>query len=196
VCTKLAEYLPRPVVKFENGQYAFDDLENSIGIVGNFYGNFGIYVRAYTYILTMGCDGLKEASQIAVLNANYLQHQLKKTYKLPLDTICKHEFVLSGLMDQSTGVTALDVAKALLDYGFHSPTIYFPLIVDQAIMIEPTESESLETMNVFVNAMNEIAELAITNPEYIKTAPHTTIVRRLDEATAARNPILRWRKNQ
>jgi glycine dehydrogenase subunit 2 len=195
VCQKLAEYLPAPLIKEENGIYSFDyEIKHSIGRVGNFYGNFGILVRAYTYILTMGYDGLKEASQVAVLNANYLQNKLKEHYKLPIDKICKHEFVLSGLIDKSTGVTALDVAKALLDYGFHSPTIYFPLIVDQAIMIEPTESESLETLNHFIDVMIEIAELAKTEPEKIKTAPHTTIVRRLDEATAARNPILRWSK--
>jgi glycine dehydrogenase subunit 2 len=195
VSQRLAEYLPAPLIKEENGHYAFDyGIKHSIGRIGNFYGNFGILVRAYTYILTMGYDGLKEASQVAVLNANYLQNKLKGHYKLPIDKICKHEFVLSGLMDKSTGVTALDVAKALLDYGFHSPTIYFPLIVDQAIMIEPTESESLETLNHFIDVMIKIAELAKTDPEKVKTAPHTTIVRRLDEATAARNPILRWSK--
>lgn len=196
VCARLQEFLPAPLVKVENDQYLWDyDLKHSIGRVGNFYGNFGIYVRAYTYILNMGCDGLKAASEIAVLNANYMQNKLKDAYLLPIDKTCKHEFVLSGLKDKSTGVTALDIAKALLDYGYHSPTIYFPLIVDQAIMIEPTETESLETIDRFIEVMHEIAEIAKTNPEYLKTSPHNTVVRRLDEATAARNPILRWTKD-
>jgi glycine dehydrogenase subunit 2 len=198
VCQKLTEFLPKPkVVKNDEGRYALiDDLPDSIGRIGNFYGNFGILVRAYTYILTMGRDGLKQVSQMATLNANYLQALLKEQYLLKIPNLCKHEFVLSGLVDKSTGVTALDVAKALLDYGFHSPTVYFPLIVDQAIMVEPTESESLDTLNEFVFVMNEIAHLAKTNPDYLKTAPHHTPVRRLDEATAARNPILRWVKPQ
>lgn len=195
VCEHLADYLPAPLVKKTEGGYCFERPKLSIGRVGNFYGNFGILVRAYTYILTMGADGLKEASEVAVLNANYLQHQLKEKYSLPIEQICKHEFVLSGLIDKSTGVTTLDVAKALLDYGFHSPTIYFPLIVEEAMMIEPTESESLETLDAFIQAMFEIADRAKSDPEWVKTAPHTTVVRRLDEASAARKPILRWRNN-
>ena len=195
VCEKLVDYLPIPVVGKEDDHFYFDEnIPHTIGRIGNFFGNFGVCVRAYTYILSMGADGLKEASEVAVLNANYLQERLKEHYVVPIDQICKHEFVLSGLKDKSTGVTTLDVAKALLDYGFHSPTIYFPLIIEEAMMIEPTETESLETLDAFVDAMIEIAEKAKTDPEWLKTAPHTTQVRRLDEATAARRPVLRWRK--
>jgi glycine dehydrogenase subunit 2 len=193
VCEKLAKFLPKPEIKFADNKYSVNyDLPDSIGKIGNFYGNFGIMVRAYTYILSMGKEGLRYASQIAVLNANYLQNMLKDDYLLPIDNICKHEFVLSGLKDKTTGVTALDIAKALLDYGFHAPTIYFPLIVDQALMIEPTETESIEMLNEFVYYMKEIARIAKEDPEYLKNAPYNTPVRRLDEATAARNPILRY----
>ncbi|MDF2698884.1 MAG: glycine dehydrogenase (decarboxylating) subunit 2 [Haloplasmataceae bacterium] len=195
VCDRLVEFLPVPEVIKENDCYKLNyDKPYSIGRLGNFYGNFSIFVRAYTYILTMGYDGLKFVSEMAVLNANYLQKMLKDDYLLPIENICKHEFVLSGLKDKSTGVSTLDVAKALLDYGFHSPTIYFPLIVDQAMMIEPTETESIEMLNSFVEALKEIAKIAKTDPEYLKHAPHHTIVRRLDEVTAARTPILRWTK--
>lgn len=195
VCEKLAKFLPKPEIVYQDNKYSLNyDMPDSIGKIGNFYGNFGIMVRAYTYILSMGKAGLKRASQMAVLNANYLQNMLKDDYLLPINSICKHEFVLSGLKDRSTGVTALDIAKALLDYGVHAPTIYFPLIVDQALMIEPTETESLETLNDFVFYMKEIAKLAKENPEYLKNAPYHTPVRRLDEATAARKPILRYEK--
>jgi glycine dehydrogenase subunit 2 len=197
VCERLVEFLPKPeIVKKENMYSLNSDLPYSVGRVGNFYGNFGIMVRAYTYILSMGKDGLKQASQTAVLNANYLQKMLKEDYVLPIEEVCKHEFVLSGLMDKSTGVTALDIAKALLDMGYHAPTIYFPLIVDQALMIEPTETESIEMLNDFVKAMKEISRLAKENPDYLKHAPYNTPVRRLDEATAARNPILRYQKDE
>ncbi|HEY8436726.1 MAG TPA: aminomethyl-transferring glycine dehydrogenase subunit GcvPB [Haloplasmataceae bacterium] len=197
VCESLVDFLPIPVVKKKGKRYYFDEnIPYTIGRIGNFFGNFGVCVRAYTYILSMGADGLKEASEVAVLNANYLQTKLKDHYVVPIDQVCKHEFVLSGLKDKSTGVTTLDVAKALLDYGFHSPTIYFPLIVEEAMMIEPTETESLETLDAFVSAMVEIAKKAKSDPEWVKTAPHTTVVRRLDEATAARKPILRWKKEE
>lgn len=193
VCKKLIPFLPKPEIVCNDEVYSLkEDLPDSIGRLGNFYGNFGVMVKAYTYILSMGKDGLKKASQMAVLNANYLQKLLKNHYLLPIEGVCKHEFVLSGLIDKSTGVTALDIAKALLDMGYHAPTIYFPLIVDQAMMIEPTETESLETLNQFVDAMIKIADLAKTDPEYLKNAPYNTPVRRLDEATAARNPILRY----
>ncbi len=196
VCEKLVKFLPKPQIEYVNGKYVLNhDCPDSIGRLGNFYGNFGVMVKAYTYILSMGKEGLKHASQMAVLNANYLQSILKEDYLLPIDGVCKHEFVLSGLKDKSTGVTALDVAKALLDYGFHAPTIYFPLIVEQAIMIEPTETESIETLNNFAEVMKKIAKLAKEDPEYLKHAPYNTPVRRLDEASAARNPILRYQKN-
>ncbi len=197
VCEKLIPFLPKPEIVYQNNKYSINnDLEDSIGRVGNFFGNFGVMVKAYTYILTMGKEGLRHASEMAVLNANYLQKILKEDYLLPIENICKHEFVLSGLIDKSTGVTALDIAKALLDYGYHAPTIYFPLIVEQAIMIEPTETESIEMLNEFIIIMKKIAQLAKDDPEYLKHAPYNTPVRRLDEVTAARNPILRYQKDE
>ncbi|QVK16861.1 aminomethyl-transferring glycine dehydrogenase subunit GcvPB [Mycoplasmatota bacterium] len=197
VVEKLVEFLPKPEIVYQNNQYSLNyDLENSVGKVGNFYGNFGVMVKAYSYILSMGTAGLRHACQMAVLNANYLQNMLKDDYLLPIDEICKHEFVLSGLKDKSTGVTTLDIAKALLEFGYHAPTIYFPLIVEQAIMIEPTETESIETLNEFVQIMKKIAKLAKEDPEYLKHAPYNTPVRRLDEVTAARNPILRYQGNK
>lgn len=195
VCSKLVEFLPVPEVIKKDNLYKLDfNRPDSIGRVANFYGNYGVLIKAYTYILSMGKEGLKFASQMAVLNANYLQSMLKDVFLLPINNICKHEFVLSGLIDKSTEVTTLDIAKTLLDYGFHAPTIYFPLIVDQAMMIEPTETESLEMLNSFVDTLKEIAKKAIEDPEYLKQAPHNTVVRRLDEASAARSPILRWTK--
>jgi glycine dehydrogenase subunit 2 len=140
----------------------------------------------------MGAEGLKEVSCKAVLNANYLMSKLKKYYNLPIDQICKHEFVLSGLLENENDIATLDIAKRLLDYGYHPPTIYFPLIVSNAIMIEPTETESLETLDSFIDVMIRIAKEAKENPEILKTAPHSTRVRRIDEAKAARNLILKW----
>jgi glycine dehydrogenase subunit 2 len=159
-----------------------------------FNGNFGILVRAYTYILTMGAEGLKRVSEMAVLNANYMQEKLKKHYNLPVDTICKHEFVLSGLKNELSTCSTLDVAKRLLDHGYHPPTVYFPLIVPNAIMIEPTETESLETLDAFIDAMIEIARESEETPELLKNAPTTTVIRRVDEVMAARSPILKWEK--
>jgi len=155
-----------------------------------FYGNFGVLLKAYTYILKMGASGLKEASETAVLNANYLQSQLKKEYKLPIDQVCKHEFVLSAMKDLDTHT--LDIAKRLLDYGIHPPTVYFPLIIDEAIMIEPTDTESLETLDKFIEIMNKIKKEAKENPKILEEAPITTPVRRLDEVKAARKPKVKW----
>lgn len=189
----LVEYLPVPMVEKDGDRYFLDyNYPKSIGKVKDFYGHFGILVRAYTYILTMGSDGLKKASEIAVLNSNYLLSKLKEHYYLPIDTIYKHEFVLGGLHDTLSEVTSMDVAKRLLDYGFHPPTMYFPLIINQAIMIEPTESESKETLDLFAEAMIKIAKEAEENPDLLKTAPHDTIVRRPDETKAARNPIVKY----
>lgn len=192
---KLVPFLPVPVIEKANGKYTLNyDKPQSIGKIKNYYGNFGVMVRAYTYIKTMGAEGLKKASEIAVLNANYLKDRLKDTYYLPIDKVCKHEFVLGGLDKEKYEVTTLDVAKRLLDYGYHPPTIYFPLIVDNSIMIEPTETESLETLDGFVETMKKIAKEAKEDPELLKTAPHNTIVRRVDEVSAARTPILKWTK--
>lgn len=190
---ELIPYLPVPVVERKEGKYILSyDKPLSIGKVRSFYGNFGVLVRAYCYILSMGAEGLKKASEMAVLNANYMKSKLKDYYFLPIDKICKHEFVLGGLEQGLSEVTTLDVAKRLLDYGYHPPTIYFPLIVDNAIMIEPTETESLETMDTFIEAMISIAKEAKENPQLLKMAPYTTPVRRLDEVRAARNPVLKY----
>jgi len=193
---ELVPFLPVPTVEFDGQKYYFDyDRPSSIGKVKSFYGNFGVVVKAYAYMREMGADGLRKVSEDAVLNANYLQAALKKYYYLQYDRLCKHEFVLSGKWQKEKyGVKTLDIAKRLLDYGVHPPTVYFPLIVDEALMIEPTETESKETLDRFIAAMKEIAEEAEKNPDYVKTAPHDTPVRRLDETLAARKPVLRWRK--
>jgi glycine dehydrogenase subunit 2 len=191
----LEEFLPKPMV-IKNGEaYALDyERPNSIGKVKGFYGNYGVLLRAYTYILTMGRDGLKMASEMAVLNANYMMNKLKGHYKLPMDQICKHEFVLGGLnQPEIAHVTTLDVAKRLLDYGYHPPTIYFPMIVHEAIMIEPTETESKETLDEFIAAMIKIAEEAKEDPSVLKNAPYNTPVRRLDEVKAARQLVLKYK---
>jgi glycine dehydrogenase subunit 2 len=189
---KLADFLPVPIVeKNDDMYYLKHDLPHTIGKVRSFYGNFNVMVKAYAYILSMGADELKAASSLAVLNANYVKEKLKEYYELPFDSICKHEFVFSGLKNKETDVTTLDVAKRLIDYGFHPPTIYFPLIIDSALMIEPTETESKETLDEFIEAMKSIAKEAEENPEILKTAPHNTPVRRLDEVKAARNPIVK-----
>lgn len=193
----LVKFLPVPVIEKKGDTYILDyDRPHSIGKVKSFYGNFGVAVKAYAYILSMGADGLKEVSQKAVLNANYIMGKLKKHYSLPIDQVCKHEFVLSGLLEDENHVSTLDVAKRLLDYGYHPPTIYFPLIVSNAIMIEPTETESLETLDIFIDIMIKIAEEAKENPEIVKSAPHNTVVRRIDEAKAARSLILKWDGNK
>jgi glycine dehydrogenase subunit 2 len=192
---ELIEYLPVPIIEKREGSFIFNyDKPLSIGKVKSFYGNFGILVRAYTYILSMGAQGLKKASEIAVLNANYMKSRLKDYYYLPIDRVCMHEFVLGGLEQGISEVTTLDIAKRLLDYGYHPPTIYFPLIIDNAIMIEPTETESLETMDAFIEAMISIAKEAKENPQLLKMAPYNTSVRRLDEVRAARNPVLKYTK--
>ena len=193
VVEKLKEYLPVPTVAFDGKKYYRNyNLEHSIGSVKGFYGNFGVLVRAYAYILMMG-DNLKEASENAVLNANYLKEKLKGSYLLPYEEPCMHEFVLSGEKQKhENGVSTLNIAKALMDENTHPPTVYFPLIVHEAIMIEPTESENKEVLDEFVNAMLKIAEEAKTNPEKVISAPHSTPVKRLDETLAARHPDLKF----
>jgi len=193
----LAPFLPVPLVAkkaTESGDRYFLDYDRpqSIGKVRSFYGNFGVLVRAYAYIRSIGEEGLRRVSENAVLNANYLMQLLKGAYYLPYDRTCMHEFVLSGKRQKAQGVRTLDIAKRLIDYGFHPPTVYFPLVVDEALMIEPTETETLQTLNSFANALLQIAEEAATDPEKVLTAPHHTVVGRLDEVTAARKPVLRW----
>ncbi|MEH7178724.1 aminomethyl-transferring glycine dehydrogenase subunit GcvPB [Neobacillus vireti] len=191
----LIPYLPKPIITKRGEEYVFDyDRPQSIGRVKPFYGNFGINVRAYTYIRSMGPDGLKAVTEYAVLNANYMMRRLAEYYDLPFDKHCKHEFVLSGRRQKKLGVRTLDIAKRLLDFGYHPPTIYFPLNVEECIMIEPTETESKETLDSFVDIMIQIAKEVEENPEIVQEAPHTTVVGRMDEATAARKPILRYQK--
>ena len=193
VAAHLAQHLPIPkVVEDEDGLlHVVGDDPMTCGQISGFMGNFGVLLRAYTYILMLGKQNVRMVGPLAVLGANYIKESLKDCYKLPIESVCKHEFVFDGLLDQSTGVTTLDIAKRLLDYGFHAPTIYFPLLFHQAIMIEPTETESKETLDGFIEIMRHIAAEAISDPESLKTAPHTTPVRRLDETTAARQPVLK-----
>lgn len=189
----LIPFLPRPQVVKEGETFRLDyDRPQSIGRVKPFYGNFGINVRAYTYIRSMGPDGLKAVTEYAVLNANYMMRRLAEHFDLPFDRHCKHEFVLSGRRQKKLGVRTLDIAKRLLDFGYHPPTIYFPLNVEECIMIEPTETESKETLDAFIDAMIQIAREAEETPEIVQEAPHTTVVKRLDETLAARKPVLRY----
>ena len=192
VSEALVPFLPVPRVRKEGKRYSFDwEEEQSIGSMHSFYGNFGVFLKAYAYILTLGDEGLREAGENAVLNANYLQERLKKTYRLPYDRLCKHEFVLTG-KGVADGISTLDIAKRLIDYGFHPPTIYFPLIVHEALMIEPTETESRETLDHFAEVLEKIASEAKENPRLLHDAPHMAPVRRLDQTRAARNPILTY----
>ena len=194
VARHLVPYLPVPkVVKDEDGLlHLVGEDGQACGRISGFMGNFGVLLRAYTYILMLGKQNVRNVGPLSVLGANYIKESLKDRFKLPIPSVCKHEFVFDGLLDQSTGVTTLDIAKRLLDYGFHAPTIYFPLLFHQSIMIEPTETESKETLDNFIEIMKHIASEAISDPESLKTAPHTTPVRRLDETTAARQPVLRY----
>ncbi len=190
----LAAFLPAPVVTEKDGDIVFDDdRPESIGKVKAFYGNFLVCVKALSYILNLGGDGLKNASEMAVLNANYMMEKLKSMYTLPYAGPCMHEFVLSAeQLKKETTVSALDVAKGLLDYGIHPPTIYFPLIVHEALMIEPTETESKETLDEAIAALSEIYQTAKENPAFLHEAPISTVIRRVDEVGAARNPVLKY----
>ncbi|MDQ7096136.1 aminomethyl-transferring glycine dehydrogenase subunit GcvPB [Desulfosporosinus sp. PR] len=192
----LLPFLPKPiVVQNEDGTFKLEDnLPLSIGRVRSFYANFSVLVKAYAYIRGLGGEGLKAASENAVLNANYLMSVLKDHYFLPFDRICKHEFVITPKTLKSTGVHTLDIAKRLLDYGYHPPTIYFPMIVEEAMMIEPTETESAETLDEFAQALINIAREAQEDADMVKNAPHTTLITRLDEVGAVRKPDLRYRK--
>ena len=195
VVEKLKDFLPTPTIEFDGNKYFRNyNVKNSIGSIKDFYGNFSVFVRAYAYILMLG-QNLKHASENAALNANYLKEKLKKYYDLPYDEPCMHEFVLSGeKQKQESGVSTLHIAKALMDGNTHPPTVYFPLIVHEAIMIEPTESEQKEKLDEFVDTMIEIAKMAKDNPEEILSAPHTTPVKKIDEVTAARHPDLKFIK--
>lgn len=192
VAERLVEYLPVPRIVKVKEKYRFDwNFPHSIGCVHSFYGNFGVILKAYAYLLQLGDAGLRAVSENAVLNANYLQEHLKRTYLLPYDRLCKHEFVLSG-KKAAEGISAFDIAKRLIDYGFHPPTIYFPLIVPEALMIEPTECEGKKTLDRFVEAMEQIAAEAKKNPQLLHNAPHSAPVARLDQTRAARQPVLTY----
>ncbi|CAH0226977.1 aminomethyl-transferring glycine dehydrogenase subunit GcvPB [Peribacillus sp. NPDC101481] len=193
VKSDLIPYLPKPLIIKQGEQFALDyDRPQSIGRVKPYYGNFGINVRAYTYIRSMGPDGLKAVTENAVINANYMMRKLEPYFDLPYNRHCKHEFVLSGRRQKKLGVRTLDIAKRLLDFGYHPPTIYFPLNVEEGMMIEPTETESKETLDAFIDAMIQIAKEAEETPEIVQEAPHTTVIKRLDETLAARKPVLRY----
>jgi glycine dehydrogenase subunit 2 len=189
----LRDFLPIPRIgNSAEGFTLLEDIPTSIGRVRSFFGNFGVLVRAYTYIISLGGDGLQEASRMALLNANYIRRRLEDHYQLAYDQPCMHECIFSDRLQHKAGVTTLDIAKRLLDYGYHPPTIYFPLVVSGALMIEPTETETPETLDGFIEAMIAIAGEVTATPELVKSAPHTTPIGRLDEARAARKPVLRW----
>ncbi|MEC9484403.1 MAG: aminomethyl-transferring glycine dehydrogenase subunit GcvPB [Candidatus Izemoplasma sp.] len=194
VKASLKHLLPQPVVKKTDERYTIEHHnDTTIGQISQFYGNMGVIIKAYTYLLSIGKENFKKIGQNSVLNANYIKESLKDLYQLPFERTCKHEFVFSGIKDKSTDVHTLDIAKRLLDFDIHPPTIYFPLVVKEAIMIEPPETESKDTVDHFIDVMKTVAKEAITDPETVKTAPHTTVVRRLDEAEAARNPRVKYR---
>lgn len=187
--------LPNPrVVKNADGAYSIICADVSMGRISGTLGNFTVILRALAYILSLGKSGLAIAGKLATLNANYIKERLRDLYLLPIDTVCKHEFVFDGLADKSTGVTTLNVAKRLLDYGFHAPTIYFPLLFHESLMIEPTETESKETLDRFIEVMRDIAIEAKENPDVVKQAPHNTPVRHPDDTKAALNPIVTYQE--
>jgi glycine dehydrogenase subunit 2 len=197
VSKELVDFLPVPRVVKKDDKYKWSEkFPDTIGRVRSFYGNFNVIVKAYTYIRSLGAEGLKHATEMAVLNANYIKEKLKPYFDLPYDRICMHECVFSGNRQVAqNGVHTSDIAKKLIDYGYHPPTIYFPLIVHEAIMIEPTETESKETLDTFCDAMIAIAKEAKENPDGVKSAPVTTPVCRLDEVLAARKPDVCWKKS-
>ena len=190
----LVKYLPAPVVKKGSKEfYIEDDNDTTIGQISHFYGNFGVFIKAYTYLLTIGKENFAKVGELSVLNANYIKESLKDLYLLPIKGVCKHEFVFDGLIDKSDHVTTLDIAKRLLDYDVHPPTIYFPLVVKEALMIEPPETESKIDVDNFIEVMRKVAIEAKEDPDLVKGAPYNTVVKRLDEAQAARKPIVKYR---
>lgn len=200
VCEKLIPFLPKPhVIKTKEGfsveeSKLSEEYSTANNRIGGYLGNFLVIIRAYTYILSLGRNHIKEVGPLATLNANYIKECLKDDYELPVDTLCKHEFVFDGLKDKSTGVTTMDIAKRLLDYGYHAPTIYFPLLFHEAMMIEPTESESKDTIDGFIKTMHIIAKEARETPELVKEAPHSTPIGRVDDVLAAKHPVLTYRQ--
>jgi len=198
VSERLERFLPIPrIIKRLDETYCLDYKHpDSIGYIAPFYGNFSVILKTYAYIMLLGREGLMEVAEASVLNANYIKESLKGYFEVPYDKVCMHECVLSAKKQKEKGVTALDIAKFLIDKGIHPPTIYFPLIVKEALMIEPTETESKETLDYFIEAMKEAARLTDENPERLKDAPLNTPVKRLDETKAARELNLRWRQDE
>ena len=190
----LERFLPVPRVEKDGDAYKIIGSSEGNIHVGEFFGNYDVILRAYTYILTLGKQNIRMVGPLATLNANYIKESLKDVYELPIGGVCKHEFVFDGLKDKSTGVTTMDVAKRLLDYGYHAPTIYFPLLFHESMMIEPTENESKETLDQFIKVLRIIANEAKSTPEKVKNAPHNTPTGRVDDVTAAKQPILTWKQ--
>lgn len=190
----LEQFLPVPKVEKDGDEYRLVCGNADSIHVGEFFGNFAVMMRAYSYILTLGKENIHMVGPLATLNANYVKESLKDVYELPIPRVCKHEFVFDGLKDKSTGVTTMDVAKRLLDYGYHAPTIYFPLLFHESMMIEPTENESVETLDQFIGVLRTIAQEAKENPEVVKTAPHNTPTGRADDVAAAKQPVLTWKQ--
>lgn len=189
----LEPFLPTPVLKENDGEFYWDrDRPKSIGKIHAFYGNYGVMVRAFSYIRALGKKGLEKTTENAVLNANYMKNKLRDDFELPYEESSLHEFVLSGSKQKQKGASTENIAKRLLDYGQYAPTIYFPLVVKEALMIEPTETENIDTLNRFIRTMKKIAVEVENDPELVKNAPHNTVVRKLDEAKAARHPDLKW----
>ncbi|MDD5080467.1 MAG: aminomethyl-transferring glycine dehydrogenase subunit GcvPB [Candidatus Omnitrophica bacterium] len=196
VTEKLKDFLPVPIVVKDSGRYRLNyDMKKSVGKLRAFYGNISVLLRAYTYILRLGGDGVKRVSENAVLNANYIKEKLKDDFKAPYDDICMHEVVFSCINQKEKGITALDIAKRLIDRGIHPPTMYFPLLVKEALMVEPTETESKETLDYFIDIMRKINSEVETNPSIIKNAPVTMPVKRVDEVRAVRDMDFRWHKD-
>lgn len=204
----LEQFLPTPRVNKivvncdgENEPYEWEgyvidrEADSALGSVGSFFGNFAVMLKAYAYILSLGSENIKQVGPLATLNANYIKECLKGDYLLPIGGLCKHEVVFDGLIDKSSGVTTMDVAKRLLDYGYHAPTIYFPLLFHESLMIEPTENESKETIDAFIDVMRKIAEEAKTTPDLVKTAPHNTPIGRVDDVLAAKQPVTTYWKS-
>ena len=192
----LEQFLPTPrVVLNKENQYSVEAPEGALGSVGSFFGNYGVMLKAYAYILSLGREHVKEVGPLATLNANYIKERLRDDYLLPIGGLCKHEVVFDGLVDKSTGVTTMDVAKRLLDYGYHAPTIYFPLLFHESLMIEPTENESKETIDAFIDVMHKIAAEAKSDPELVKSAPHNTPIGRVDDVLAAKQPVTTYWKS-
>lgn len=190
----LEQFLPVPKVEKVGDAYKIVGTDDGNIHVGEFFGNFAVMLRAYTYILTLGNEHIRMVGPLATLNANYIKESLKDVFELPIPGVCKHEFVFNGLTDKSTGVTTMDVAKRLLDYGYHAPTIYFPLLFHESMMIEPTENESKETLDEFIAVLRKIAEESKDNPDIVKTAPHKTPTGRVDDVLAAKQPVLTWKQ--